>query len=116
MKITKEITVYATSHCEIITTDPKDLISAGVDSDDIDHFKTWLEENYTAQDILDLIEEGINPQDYLDNEYVDYCINQIEYLVDADPDCWWCDTITVEVEVNELYKAEKFINCSQNIY
>lgn len=99
MKVTKEITVYATSHCEIITTDIQDLIPAGVGSRDIDSFEIWLEENYTAQDILDLIEEGIEPKDHLDNEYVDYCENQIEYLVDADPD-WWKDTITVEVEVN----------------
>lgn len=99
MKITKEITVYATSHCETITTDLKDLMSVGVDSTDIDSFEAWLEENYTAKDILDLIEEGINPNNYLDNQYVDYCTNQIEYLVDTDPD-WWKDTITVEVEVN----------------
>jgi hypothetical protein len=99
MKVTKEITVYATSHCETITADPKDLITAGVDGGDIDTFESWLEENYTARDILNLVQEGLNPQDYLDNEYVDYCINQIEFLVDADPD-WWCDTITVEVEVN----------------
>lgn len=99
MKITKEITVYATSHCGTITADPKDLISAGVNSGDIDNFKSWLEENYTAQDILDLIEEGIEPQERIDAEYLEYCENQIESLVDADPD-WWCDTITVEVEVN----------------
>ena len=94
MKVT--ITVYATSHCQIITTDPKDLISAGVDSGDIDSFEMWLEENYSARDILDLIEEDIEPNEYLDNEYVDYCTNQIEYLVDTDPD-WWKDTISVEV-------------------
>lgn len=94
MKIT--VTVYATSHCEVITTDPKDLIPAGVDSSDIDSFEMWLEENYSARDILDLIEDGIEPKDYLDNEYVDYCTNQIEYLVDTDPD-WWKDTIAVEV-------------------
>lgn len=99
MKVTKEITVYATSHCETITTDLTELISAGVDSGDIDNFEAWLEENYTAKDILDLIEEDINPTDYLDSQYVDYCTNQIEYLVDTDPD-WWKDTITVEVEVN----------------
>ena len=99
MKVTKEITVYATSHCETITTDPKDLINAGVDSGDIDNYEMWLEENYTAQDILDLVERGINPQDHVHNEYVDYCTNHIAYLVDADPD-WWCDTITIEVEVN----------------
>lgn len=99
MKVTKEITVYATSHCEIITTDPKDLITAGVDSGDIDNFETWLEENYTAKDILDLIEEGIEPQEQIDAEYVEYCENHIAYLVDADPD-WWCDTIIIEVEVN----------------
>ena len=99
MKITKEITVYATFHCETITADPKDLISAGVESSDIDNFETWLKENYTAQDILNLIEEGIEPRERIDAEYVEYCENQIEYLVDADPD-WWCDTITVEVEVN----------------
>ena len=94
MKVT--ITVYATSHCQIITTDSKDLISAGVDSGDIDSFEMWLEENYSARNILDLIEEGIEPNEYLDNEYVDYCTNQIEYLVDTDPD-WWKDTISVEV-------------------
>ena len=94
MKVT--ITVYATSHCQIITTDPKDLISAGVDSSDIDSFEMWLEENYSARDILDFIAEGIEPNEYLDNEYVDYCTNQIEYLVDTDPD-WWKDTISVEV-------------------
>ena len=99
MKITKEVTVYATSHCKTITTDPKELISAGVDSGDMDSFEMWLEENYSARDILDLIEEGIEPKDYLDNEYIEYCENQIEYLIDADPD-WWCDTITIEVEVN----------------
>lgn len=99
MKVTKEITVYATSHCETITTDPKDLISAGVESGDIDNFETWLEENYTARDILDLIEEGIEPRERIDAEYVEHCENQIEYLVDDDPH-WWCDTITVEVEVN----------------
>lgn len=99
MKITKEITVYATSHCETITDDPKDLITAGVDGGDIDNFEIWLDENYTARNILDLIEEGIDPKEYLDNEYIDYCINQIEYLVDVNVD-WWRDTITVEVEVN----------------
>jgi hypothetical protein len=99
MKVTKEITVYATSHCETITADPKDLITAGVDGGDIDNFESWLEENYTARDILNLVEEGLNPQDYLDNEYVDYCINQIEYLVDVNVD-WWKDTIIAEVEVN----------------
>ena len=99
MKVTKEITVYATSHCGTITADPKDLISAGVDSGDIDSFEAWLEENYTAQDILDLLEEDIEPKDYLDNEYVEYCENQIEYLINTDPD-WWKDTITIEVEVN----------------
>jgi hypothetical protein len=99
MKATKEITVYATVYSGTITTNPKDLIFAGVDSGDIDTFDSWLEENYTARDILNLVEKGINPQDHLDNEYVDYCINQIEYLVDADDD-WWKDTITVEVEVN----------------
>lgn len=97
MKIT--ITVYATSHCQVITTDPKDLIPAGVDSGDIDNFEMWLEENYSARDILDLIEAGIEPQKQIDAEYVAYCENQIEYLVDADPD-WWRDTIAVEVEVN----------------
>lgn len=99
MKITKEITVYATSHCETLTADIKDLIPAGVESGDIDSFEMWLEENYSARDILDLIEDGIEPQDHLDNEYVDYCTNQIEYLVDTDIG-WWKDTITVEVEVN----------------
>lgn len=99
MKVTKEITVYATVYSGTITTDPKDLISAGVDSGDIDSFETWLEENYTARDILDLIEEEIDPKDQLDAEYVEYCENQIEYLVDTDDD-WWRDTITVEVEVN----------------
>lgn len=99
MKVTKEITVYATSHCEIITTDPKDLISAGVDSGDIDNFETWLEEHYTAQDILDLLEEDIEPQEQIDAEYVEYCENHIAYLVDNDPD-WWYDTIIIEVEVN----------------
>lgn len=99
MKVTKEITVYATSHCGTITADPKDLISAGVDGGDIDNFESWLEENYTAQDILDLLEEEIDPQDQVDREYVEYCENQIEFLVDVDPD-WWKDTITVEVEVN----------------
>jgi hypothetical protein len=99
MKVTKEITVYATSHCETITTDLTELISTGVDSGDIDNYEAWLEENYTAADILDLVERGINPHDHVYSEYVDYCTNHIEYLVDADPD-WWCDTITVEVEVN----------------
>lgn len=99
MKVTKEITVYATSHCDTITADPKDLISAGVDSGDIDNFETWLEENYTAQDILDLIERGINPEYHVSSEYLDYCLDKIEYLVDIDCD-WWKDTITVEVEVN----------------
>lgn len=99
MKITKEVTVYATSHCETITTDPKELINAGVDSGDIDNYEMWLEKNYCAQDILNLIEEGIEPQDHVDNQYIDYCLDKIEYLVDADPD-WWKDTITVEVEVN----------------
>lgn len=99
MKVTKEITVYATSHCETITTDLIDLISVGVNSRDIDNFETWLEGHYTAQDILDLIANDINPQDHIDAEYVDYCTNQIEYLVDTDPD-WWKDTITVEIEVN----------------
>lgn len=99
MKVTKEITVYATVYSGIITTDPKDLISAGVDSGDIDSFKTWLEENYTAKDILDLIEEEIDPEDQLDGEYVDYCETQIAYLVDIGDD-WWKDTIIVEVEVN----------------
>ena len=99
MKVTKEITVYATVYSGIITTDPKDLISAGVDSGDIDSFETWLEENYTARDILDLIEEEIDPKDQLDAEYVEYCTNQIEYLIDVYDD-WWKDTIIVEVEVN----------------
>jgi hypothetical protein len=99
MKITKEITVYATVYSGTITTDLTELISAGVDSGDIDNYETWLEENYTAADILDLVEKGINPQDHVYNQYVDYCTNQIEYLVDAADD-WWKDTITVEVEVN----------------
>lgn len=99
MKVTKEITVYATVYSGIITTNPKDLISAGVDSGDIDNFEKWLEENYTARDILDLIGKGIDPEDQLDGEYVKYCEDQIEYLVDIGDD-WWKDTIIVEVEVN----------------
>lgn len=99
MKVTKEITVYATSHCETITTDLKDLISAGVNSGEIDNFDTWLEEHYTAKDVFNLIGAGINPQDHIDQEYIDYCESMIEYLVDVDPD-WWKDTITVEVEVS----------------
>lgn len=99
MKITKEITVYATSHCKTITTDPKDLIHAGVDSGDLKDFETWLDDYYSAQDILNLIEEGIEPKEYIDQAYMEYCNRHIALLVDNDPD-WWCDTITVEVEVN----------------
>lgn len=99
MKVTKEITVYATSHRTIITADPKDLIPTAVDSGNIYDFATWLDNYYSAQDILNLIEEGIDPKEQVDQEYVEYCTRHIEYLVDNEPH-WWKDTITVEVEVN----------------